>query len=93
MAYVLKDGSILTEEMIEEWGEAAERGELPGGPDDWEWVIKPPGRPQLYPNEELVTVAFKVPAAFRDLIDSKAKENEITRSDYLRKVVSTALSL
>ena len=51
MAYVLRDGrSILTEEMIEEWGEAADRGEFP--PGEWEWIVKPPGRPRLSSNEE-----------------------------------------
>jgi len=91
MEYKMKGGHILTDEDFERLGEAAERGEFP--PGEWEWIVRPPGRPQLSPNEELVTVAFKAPAAFRDLIDSKAKESDTTRSDYLRKVVASALSL
>lgn len=88
MTYILKDGTILTEEMIEELADQAERGIYPG--ETVEVIIAPPGRPSLC-DEELVTVAFKVPRSYRDKLDAKAKSLNETRSQFMRDVLAAAL--
>ncbi|MCL2819050.1 MAG: hypothetical protein FWD41_04925 [Actinomycetia bacterium] len=89
MEYKTKGGQILTDEKIEEMGDACDQGEIPG--THGEWVIAPPGRPQLYPNENLVTIAFKVPETYRDLLDARAKASKSTRSQYLRELLNNTL--
>jgi hypothetical protein len=59
MEYKTKSGYILTDTMLEELGDAITRGEYPG--NIGRVIVAPVGRPPLYPNEELVTVAFKIP--------------------------------
>ena len=90
MEYKTRGGQILTDEMIKEMGDACDRGMLPGIPG--EWIVAPPGRPQLYPNEKLVTIAFKVPETYRDLLDARAKERDRTRSQLLRELLNDALA-
>ena len=89
MSITLKDGFVLTDEMIEEIADKAERGELPGKPG--RFIIAPPGRPRLS-DEELVTIAFKVPASRRDQIDAAAASKGQTRSEFLRDVLEQALT-
>ncbi len=89
MDYRMKGGATLTDEDFERMAEDAEKGNYPGEPG--EWIVRPQGRPRLS-NEELVTIAFKVPASERDALDRKAAEHSQTRSQYLRALLSTALS-
>ncbi len=89
MAYRTKSGAILTDEMLEELTEKAERGEYPGKPG--KIVVAPPGRPPLC-DEELVTVAFKIPRSCRDRMDEKAMSLNETRSQFLRDVLEAALT-
>ena len=89
MEFTAKDGSVVTEEMLNKLGEAADRGEFPGTPG--EWIIRPQGRPELFPGEELVSITFKAPAAYRDLLDSKAKAHHSSRSQYIRSVLDNAM--
>jgi len=89
--YRMKGGHILADEDFERLGEMEERGELP--PGEWgEWIVRPPGRPQLHPTEELVTIAFKVPKSHRALLDIKAKEAHSTRSQFMRDILDEALT-
>ena len=90
MDFITKDGQVLTDEMIREMGDACDRGEYPGTPG--EWIVRPPGRPQLHPTEELVTIAFKVPKSHRALLDIKAKEAHSTRSQFMRDILDEALT-
>ncbi|MCL2529004.1 MAG: CopG family transcriptional regulator [Coriobacteriia bacterium] len=89
MDITTKNGQVLTEEMINELGEACERGEYPGTPGDF--IIAPKGRPPLYPDEELVTVAFKVPRSRIELLDKRAAEKRETRSQFMRELLDDAL--
>ena len=82
-------GYVLTDEMLEDLGDACERGEYPGKAG--KIVVSPAGRPQLYPRDELVTVAFKVPRSYRDKIDAEAKKKRETRSAFLRDVLGDVL--
>ena len=61
----------------------------PGEPG--EWIIAPPGRPRLS-DEELVTVAFKIPESQRDLADRIAQERNQTRSEFMRAAVAAAIA-
>lgn len=88
MEYTTKSGFVLTEDMIEDLAERAERGEYPGRPG--KVVVAPQGRPPLC-DEELVTVAFKVPRSCRDLMDAAAATRHETRSQFLRRAVEAAL--
>ncbi len=89
MEYRTKSGFVLTEEMIEELAEQAERGEYPGSPG--KVIVAPQGRPPLC-DEELVTVAFKVPRSYRDRLDEKAASRHETRSQFMRHALEAALA-
>lgn len=89
MEYKTKSGRILTDAMIEELAEQAERGEYPGEPG--KMLVSPQGRPPLC-DEELVTVAFKIPRSFRDRLDQAASGKNETRSQFLREALEAALA-
>lgn len=86
---VLSDGTVLTEEMMDKIAEDAERGILPGKPG--RFIIGPPGRPRLS-DEDLVTIAFKVPRSSRDQLDEAARAKGQRRSDFLRDALEAALA-
>ena len=87
--YKTKSGYVLTDEMLEDLGDAISRGEYPG--NTGRVIVAPVGRPPLYPNDELVTVAFKIPRSFRDKLDTEAKKKSESRSKFLREVLNKAL--
>ena len=89
MEYTTKSGFTLTEEMIEELAEAAARGDYPGKPG--KIIVAPKGRPRLY-DEELVTIAFKVPRSIRDRLDESAAKKNESRSQFLRDTLEKALA-
>jgi hypothetical protein len=86
--YKLTDGKEYDEAYFEKLSKKAEMGEYPGTPG--EWIVRPKGRP-AYCNEKLVTIAFKVPISQRNAIDNQASKNHLTRSQFLRSAVETAL--
>ncbi|MEE0706915.1 MAG: ribbon-helix-helix protein, CopG family [Adlercreutzia sp.] len=43
-------------------------------------------------DEELVTVAFKVPRSYRDRLDEKAASRHETRSQFMRHALEAALA-
>lgn len=88
--YRIKGGHILTDEDFERMAEEAERGEYPGTPGVW--VVRPQGRPHLS-DEELVTIAFKVPRSQRDALDRKAASRKETRSQFMREALDRALAV
>lgn len=53
-------------------------------------VVSPQGRPPLC-DEELVTVAFKIPRSYRDRLDEKAASQHETRSQFMRAALEAAL--
>ena len=88
MEYKMKGGGTLTEADFDRLGEACERGEYPGEPG--EWVVRPQGRPPLC-DEELVTVAFKIPRSRRDELDAAAAAQGTSRSQFLRRALERAI--
>ena len=87
--YRTKSGVRLTDEDIGRLAEAAERGDYPGAPGAF--VVAPPGH-QHISDEELVTIAFKVPRSRREALDREAKARGRTRSQFLREVLERALA-
>ena len=83
--YISKSGHVYSEEDLERMAIEAERGDYPGKPG--EWLIRPQGRPQLFPDDDLVTIAVKVPRNWRELMDARAKAEHMTRSQYVRDVL------
>lgn len=88
MDVVLKSGTVLTEEMMGEIGDAFDRGEEPG--ETARVLIAPVGRPMIS-EEELTSMGFKVPMSWKARIDAKAALENLTRSQYLRKIVADAI--
>ena len=86
--YKTKSGAALTDDEIERLGEAAERGEYLGTPGEF---IVSPGRPRLS-DEDLVTIAFKVPRSHRDALDRRAEAQGETRSQFMREALERALA-
>ena len=89
MTYKTKSGFVLTDEMLETLGDACERGEYPG--DVGKILVAPVGRPRVFPEEDLVTITFKVPRSYRDMIDTEAAKKKETRSGFLREVLAEYL--
>jgi hypothetical protein len=80
-----KSGKEITDTILDELGEACERGDYPGKPGTV--IITPVGRPPLSENEEPVTIAFKVPRSKRDQLDELAKSEHSSRSELMRKIL------
>ena len=89
MGYTTKNGVEISDEQIEEMAQLFERGEVPG--ETIGWIIKPPGRPRLS-EEDLVTVAFKIPQSQREEADRIAKSRNQTRSEFMRDALAMAIA-
>lgn len=85
MGITIKSGIELSNEDLENIAEMFERGEWPEGESK---VLV--GRPLKF-GEELHSVTFKMPARKIAAIDAKAKEQDMSRSDYLRHLVDKDL--
>lgn len=86
MTYRTAKGTLLTDELLDEWAEACERGEYPGTPG--EIVV---GRPRISV-EDLATITFKLPKSQVAALDETAKRAGETRSQFLRSLVNDALA-
>ncbi|QOS69135.1 CopG family transcriptional regulator [Eggerthella guodeyinii] len=86
MTYRTAKGTLLTDELLDEWAEACERGEYPGTPG--EIVV---GRPRISA-EDLATITFKLPKSQVAALDETAKRAGETRSQFLRSLVNDALA-
>lgn len=81
-------GTVITEEMLEEMGEAAEKGEYPGTPGTF---VTRPGRPRLA-DEDLRTMGFRAPESLVVAFERKAREHGQTKSERLRDLVERDVS-
>ena len=86
MSIITKNGIEISDEMMEQIADAFERGELPGAKSR---VVV--GRPLMF-GEELQTVTFKVPVRKVEAIDRRAAILDVSRSDYLRRLVDKDLA-
>lgn len=79
----------ITAEQLDQWDEDASRGVFhsePSGP-----VVTGPGRPMMF-GEEMRQVGFKEPLSRVALIDARAAQLGLRRSDYLRDLVEKDLA-
>lgn len=88
--YIKKDGSVISEEWMEQIGEAAERDELPGVVVTTQTHV---GRPRLFEDDELVTISVRLPKSRLDAVEQRARREGETRSDFIRSAVDRALAL
>lgn len=87
MGIITKNGVELTDEMIEQIAEAFERGDWPGAESR---ILK--GRPLML-GEKLQSVTFKMPVRKVAILDGKAASLDMSRSDYLRRLLDEDLDL
>lgn len=80
-----KNGSVASDEQLEALAEMFESGEWPAGETR---IVR--GRP-LKLGEELTSVTFKIPRRELTEMDARAKDEGISRSDYLRRLVACDL--
>lgn len=79
----------ITREQLDQWEKDATEGIFhcePSGP-----VITGPGRPMMF-GEEMRQVGFKEPLSRVALIDERAAQLGLKRSDYLRDLVEKDLA-
>ena len=79
----------ITAEQLDQWEDEASRGVLPGEPSGP--VVTGPGRPMMF-GEEMRQVGFKEPLSRVALIDARASQLGLKRSDYLRDLVEKDLA-
>lgn len=82
-----KNGSVVSDEQLEALAEMFESGEWPAGETR---IVR--GRP-LKLGEELTSVTFRIPRRELTEMDARAKDEGISRSDYLRRLVDRDLAL
>ena len=84
MKFTATDGTIVTDELLEQMAEPWDNGEVPGtgGP-----VHR--GRPRLS-HESTTVVSFKVPKSQAERFARAAKSLGVTRSSFLRDAASKA---
>jgi hypothetical protein len=87
MSITTKNGITLTDEMMEQIAEAFEHGEWPGTESR---IVQ--GRPLMF-GEELQSVTFKAPARKVAALDQKAATLDMSRSDYLRRLLDNDLAV
>ncbi len=89
--YKMEGGVVYSDEDIEAFAASCERGEYPG--EAGRWIVRPKGRPLASADEEeLVTIAFKVPRTQRDAIDHAARGRGESRSQYIRETLARAMA-
>ena len=83
----LNDRFEVTEEQINAWAEACERGDYPGVPVGEVMV----GRPRKF-GEDMQPITFKETESKIILINARAADLDISRSDYLRMLIDQDLA-
>ncbi|MDR2587075.1 MAG: hypothetical protein LBC23_02280 [Coriobacteriales bacterium] len=78
--FIAEGGQEVTNELLEQWAEPWEAGEVPGVAAGF---VASPGRPRLS-EEKTQTVAIRLPLSIVKAIDHRAYEMDETRSQYIR---------
>lgn len=86
--YTAANGMEYTDEMIDRWCEAYERGEFPDGEHTVGTVGA--GRPPLS-GDKTVTLTVKLPASMKVAAQRKAKQEGISTAAYVRNLVADDL--
>ncbi|NPD31933.1 ribbon-helix-helix protein, CopG family [Eggerthellaceae bacterium zg-997] len=88
-SYTSATGQEITDEMIERWCNAYEKGEFPPGERSVGPVIR--GRPPLS-HEETVVLSIKVPASMKKALEREASSQGQTASAFARDAINARLS-
>ena len=86
MKYEFADGEILTDEDIERECAEYEDGTWEGGLKNYRI-----GRPR-YSDEELGTIVFKAPLSKIEAMERKAREQGVSKSQFMRDALEHALA-
>ena len=87
MRYETSDGKVYTDEDINRWCEAYERGEFPEGEEATGVVVS--GRPPQA-NAQTTTITCKVPVGMKVALKKKAEQQGMTTSAYIRSALLNA---
>ena len=87
-AYTAANGQEITEEMIDRWCDAYERGEFPEGEHTVGEVVY--GRPPLS-SEGSAVLSIKVPISMKKAIERQAQKEGMTTSAYARSALADKL--
>lgn len=83
-----KNGQLVTEEMIDGWGDALDRDEWPA---TWKNVGKVVnGRPPMSAEGSAV-LSVKVPPAMKRAIEMEARAEGVSSSDLVRTMIASGL--
>ncbi len=86
--YLASNGQEITEEMIDRWCTAYEKGEFPEGEHTVGDVVH--GRPPLS-SEGSTVLSIKVPVGMKKALERKAKSEGTTASAYARSAIADKL--
>ncbi len=86
--YTAANGQDLTDEMIDRWCEAYDRGEFPEGERTVGCVIH--GRPPLSA-EGTATISIKVPVGMKKALEQRAADAGVTLSAFSRSALADKL--
>ena len=87
--FIAEGGVKVTDELLDEWAEPWERGEVPGVAAGF---VTGPGRPRIF-DEPTKVVSLRLPASIVKAIEEKAKCKGETRTQRMREVlIADALS-
>ena len=87
--FIAEGGVEVTDELLDEWAEPWEKGEMPGVATGF---VTGPGRPRIF-NEPTKIVSLRLPASIVKAIEEKAKREGETRTQRMREVlIADALS-
>lgn len=87
--YTAVNGQELTEETINRWCDAYDKGEFPEGEHSAGSVVY--GRPPLSGGEATVTFSVKIPIGMKKAIEDQAKADGISSSAYVRNAIADSL--
>lgn len=81
--FVAEGGVEVTDELLDQWAEPWERGEVPGKAAGF---VRAPGRPRLC-EEPTKVVSIRLPISVLKACDAKAKLQGETRSQMMRDAI------
>lgn len=84
MGFEADNGTILTDEMLDERAEEYEKGTWSGHDE----VVM--GRPKLY-DEDMGTVSFRLPCSRIRAVEAAAKRQGESKSDFFRRAIDREL--
>ena len=86
--YIAANGQEFTDEMIDRWCEAYDKGEFPEGERTVGPVVY--GRPPLS-SEGTAVLSVKIPVGMKRAIEREAKNEGLTTSAFARKALEERL--